>query len=222
MSKQLTDLTGFRFVRWTVNAFHGRNKNLNPMWRCRCDCGTVSVVRGNALTSGKSQSCGCLARDVASERTKTHGLTGSPEWISWQRMKQRCLPKNSVVRKYHAGRGIKICERWLGSFENFLADMGPRPEGKTLERKDNDGNYEPGNCIWATQAEQNNNTRANIFIDFDGQHRTIAQWAKITGIKYITLHARIRRYKMPVDLAMIPCSTRLNNSCAVPKPCANG
>jgi hypothetical protein len=123
----------------------------------------------------------------------THGMTNTPEHRSWTGMKGRCInPKNKRWHRY-GGRGISVCERWLESFENFYADMGPKPVGTSLERVNNDGNYEPSNCIWATPKQQQNNMRRNVFLEYRGKRLTIAQWAREIGIDRGTLRARKRR-----------------------------
>lgn len=129
---------------------------------CRCACGVEVTAGLIALTTGNTKSCGCLSRDAAAARMKTHGATiggKPPEYNCWVAIRVRCNnPKNGSYA-YYGGRGIKVCARWQ-SFEAFLEDMGPRPSpAHSIDRKDNDGNYEPGNCRWATKAEQMQNTR---------------------------------------------------------------
>lgn len=144
------DLTGQRFGRLVAQRpeRHGR-------YRCRCDCGGELIVSRGALATGATKSCGCLRRELAAARRTTHGQTYSPTWWSWAGMHARC--RNSK-RKNYGGRGITVCERWR-SFQNFFDDMGERPPGMTLDRKDNDKGYEPSNCRWATPLEQAANQR---------------------------------------------------------------
>lgn len=115
----------------------------------------------------------------------------TPEYACWESMIQRCTDPNFEAYHNYGGRGIKVCERWRYSFENFLADMGPRPEGKTLDRIDDDGDYEPGNCRWATWIEQGNNRRTNKVLEYRGIRKTIAEWARETGLSYETIRSRL-------------------------------
>jgi hypothetical protein len=126
-------------------------------WLCQCDCGNTIVVAGVVLRIGDANSCKCLLHEGANHRT--HGMSKTPEYRSWRSMKMRCLNPKARGYRFWGGRGITICDRWVSSFENFLVDMGPRPKGKTLDRfPDRDGNYEPGNCRWATSSEQAKNS----------------------------------------------------------------
>lgn len=152
------ELQGQRFGRLRVIERAGSRRN-QSLWRCLCDCGATHVTAGVYLRSGNSSSCGCIRR----ERNLVHGdacqRARTPEWRIWRGMRQRC---RDVSEKNYGGRGIRVCERWE-SFANFLADMGRRPSSRhSLDRIDNDGNYEPGNCRWATQKTQTQNTRRSI------------------------------------------------------------
>lgn len=152
------DLTGMRFGRLVVTELapsmvvSGRSRR---HWRCSCDCGEVVTVIALALISGGTKSCGCFRLD----RITTHGMTGTPEYRSWRSMLQRCMNVSSNRYMNYGGRGISVCDRWM-DFANFFSDMGSRPSlDYSLDRIDNDGNYEPGNCRWATRSEQQRNKR---------------------------------------------------------------
>jgi hypothetical protein len=158
---RVINLTNQTFGRLTVLDASGTDSRRNTLWRCRCSCGNATIVRGTRLRSGETKSCGCLMR----ERVSIHGHCAhyrhSPEYTSYAHMKERCVnPHNNRFYLYGA-RGIRVCNRWLHSFPNFLADMGRRPSRTyTLDRIDNDGNYEPTNCRWATKSQQRRNQRS--------------------------------------------------------------
>jgi hypothetical protein len=158
-------------------------------WLCKCDCGCETIVFANNLVRGHSTSCGCSAREAVT----THGKSASREYRSWINMKTRCELPGTPYYKFYGERGISVCERWRSSFENFLADMGPRPDGHSVDRIDVNGNYEPQNCRWATNKTQHRNTRRQHIVTLGGQEMTLAEAVEKTGLLYNTVLYRLKR-----------------------------
>lgn len=186
------DLKGKRFGHWTVLEFHSRDRRGNLRWLCLCKCGVKRTVTGTSLVNERSKSCGCLKTQITTERFTKHGLHGAPAYGSWMAMMNRCNCLSNKAYSDYGGRGISVCERWL-SVENFLADMGPKPKGMSLDRIDNDRDYEPDNCKWSTPSQQQRNTRNNRCLTYKGQTRCLAEWAEIFNLNYGTLRTRIKR-----------------------------
>jgi hypothetical protein len=184
----------------------GQRKRIS-FWRCKCDCGNETAIEGSRLRKGKARACGC-------ERGKDRaGLSKSPAYSSWMAMTIRCQNPNYHSFKNYGGRGIKVCERW-SEFENFLTDMGPRPKGTSLDRINNDGNYEPGNCRWATKKTQDNNRRTCKPVTFKGRTLPVSEWAKELGLNHITLRTRLSRGWSIDDALTIPTTDRWHGTWA--------
>lgn len=196
------DLTGQKFGRWTVlNRTEGRRQN----WDCRCECGREKSVYGADLRVGKSLSCGCLRGEGVAQRNRDsakHGMFGTPEYKTWSSMIQRCTNSSASAWPNYGGRGIGICISWRESFEEFYADMGPRPKGTTLGRIDNEGDYEPGNCRWETFKEQASNRRSSRLITYNDETKTLQQWADWAGLSIHTLSKRLGKYGWDFDRAI--------------------
>jgi len=157
-----------KYGRLTVLGFAFVKKR-ERCYLCVCDCGTLRIVSGRNLVAGRTRSCGCFQRDRASAANLKHGYSETAVYEVWENMLQRCLNERHPNFRYYGGRGISVCYRWL-TFENFLADMGDKPEGLEIDRIDNDGNYEPENCRWVDKPTQNRNRRGVHRIDnrYDG------------------------------------------------------
>ena len=166
------------------------------MFSGRCECGNRVTVLLASLRKGQTTSCGCRRREVSIEsgkNSRTHGYSGTPTFKSWDNMRQRCNNPQDDHYLNYGGRGIVVCQRWQGSFENFLTDMGQRPVGCSIDRVDNDGNYEKENCRWATPKQQGRNRRNNVLLTYMGVTCCIGEWAHRTGITGGAIHQRIRR-----------------------------
>ena len=184
------NLAGERFGRLVVKRFHDV-KGGRYRWFCRCDCGGSAIVNTSNLIKGNTLGCGCVRRERTGDANRRHGATKSTEYKVWLSMRQRCHQKNNKSYHRYGGRGIRICKRWQ-SFENFLADMGRRPSQRhTLDRRDNDGNYEPSNCRWATSRVQANNTSRNRKITIRGKSMNLNQWCRHFKVRRLRVHKRL-------------------------------
>lgn len=161
--------------------------------RCRCDCGNELVVRCLSLVNHNTSSCGCLHKEGLSALSRKHGMSKTPTYATYLNMVNRCTDTGNKKYADYGGRGIKVCDRWIESFENFLSDMGTRPANRTLERINVEGNYELSNCRWATWKEQQNNKRSNRVIEYDGAALTLQQWAEKTGLSHSLIFYRLQR-----------------------------
>lgn len=192
MSK-LVDMTGLRFGRLTVISRTENNRQGKAQWLCSCDCGK-EIVRAAAdlKKNGDRQSCGCMRGAWIAEKQRTHGMSQHPAYSVWHSMKQRCTEPTHHAWKNYGCRGIKVCERWLNSFENFWADMGPSyARGLELDRKDNDQGYSPENCRWIPRKSNMRNRRSSRVIDSPLGRMTVAELAEKSGIGETTLLYRL-------------------------------
>lgn len=184
---------GHRFGILTVISRSENDKFGRTQWLCECDCGKEHVAAYFRMKSGHTKSCGCIKRGNV-----THGMSDSKTYNSWLGMKQRCNYKGHAEYNRYGGRGIIVCDRW-DSFENFLADMGERPDGTSIDRIDSNGNYEPSNCKWSTAAEQQRNRRSNINATVGGITKCIKDWCDELGLNVDRVYGFIRRGSTPEE-----------------------
>lgn len=218
------DLTGQRFGRLTVTSRAPsrlrNNGKFRTMWHCLCECGGTALTPSDMLRSGRTQSCGCLRREMSSERSAVHRQTDTPTYRTWARMKSRCFnPQDGSFADY-GGRGIRMCDRWHTSFLAFAGDVGERPSRKhSIDRIDNDGWYSCGkcqecvskgltaNCKWSTRVEQCNNRRSSHYVTINDRTQTIAEWCRELKIPVQTAQSRITRGWDDVRALLTPVRT---------------
>jgi hypothetical protein len=186
------NLTGTKVGRLLVLEYKGKN-----MWFCRCDCGKEKLIRTDCLKKETTKSCGCLNRELAAQNKKIHGMSKTPIYKVYRGIKSRCFNKNIKEFFYYGNRGISVCDGWLGvnGFESFYiwAMSSGYRAGLTLERINNNGNYEPDNCTWATMKTQCNNTRHNRFITYNGRTQTYTQWETELGYTRGIISSRVKK-----------------------------
>lgn len=192
---ELINLNGERFGRLTVISRSGSDRRGEALWVCKCDCGERAIIRGNKLRTGHTKSCGCLSKEVSGKTHRKHGMEGTRLYNIWINMKSRCKYEGNLEFKDYGGRGITFCKEWE-SFEPFMKWALENGYECTLsiDRIDNERNYEPSNCRWSDACTQQNNKRNNHRLTVDGETHTIGEWATITGIKYDTIERRINAY----------------------------
>lgn len=186
------DLTGTTFGYLTVIA-QAKSRGKNSAWLCLCSCGAEKIIDRPSLR--RNGSCGCrrAAWLKSGSVNRKHGHSRTATHRTWLAMRSRCKNQNDTSYKYYGAMGIKVCASWMHDFESFYRDMGPRPfPSATIERINTNGNYEPGNCKWATQKDQQNNRSNNRIIEFKGKRLTISQWADAIGIPSYTIYNRLR------------------------------
>lgn len=186
------DISGKKFARVTAISRSANRIGISH-WKCVCDCGNEFIVSGKSLKSGNTKSCGCLKKEklIENGKLKKHGLSGSETYHTWRAMKARCYNKKTESFKNYGGRGITVCDEWRNSFQCFYDDMGRVPKGKSIDRIDNNGNYNPSNCKYSTCKEQLNNTRANKIIAFNGESKNVTQWAECLGVSRMLIFNRL-------------------------------
>jgi hypothetical protein len=167
-------------------------------WLCKCDCGQSIYVTLVSLRSGNTKSCGCIQKDGTLKKNYVHGESHkeTKEYRTWNKIKGRCYCKTDLKYHDYGGRGISVCDRWINSYDNFLSDMGRCPRDKySIERINNNGNYEPSNCKWATRKEQAQNKRTTIYLEMDGITLTMKAWCEKLGLRYDQVRRQTQIYK---------------------------
>lgn len=180
------------FGRLKVTNEAGSSPSGQYMWLCECSCGNTLTVRGGDLVNGNTKSCGCLQKELATLYNTRHGHTGSPTYHVWESMLRRCRNPNSPDYSGYGGRNIFVCERWY-RFENFLEDMGEKPDGLSIERIDNNSGYSLENCVWASMTTQARNRRSTRNLTYKGETLCVAAWADKLELKRDVLYTRLRR-----------------------------
>lgn len=187
----MRDITGTRYGKLCAVKPHSRTSGQSYRWLWACDCGGQKVL--HSYSAKKAGQCGCETAAKLAARHRTHGAAATPMYKLYHAMKDRCGNTHNTHYSHYGARGIRVCERWLESYENFLLDMGERPPGTTLDRVNNDGNYEPGNCRWASRRQQQRNRRNNNTVTLDGVTMCMTEWCEHFGIQFTTVRGRIRR-----------------------------
>lgn len=193
---------GQRFGRLTIigPAFTERQTRY---YMARCDCGAVVSRRVERLARGANRSCGCLIPDATAARSTTHGMSRSPEYLAWLDMRLRCNDEKDIQYTNYGARGIRVCEEWANSFENFLQHIGRRPgPSHSLDRIDNDLDYQPGNVRWATAKQQVRNRRCTLKVELDGQEHVFADLCEQRGLPYHIVWQRVFRYGLSLERAL--------------------
>ncbi len=187
------NLAGQTFGRLAAISYDGEAKK----WNCVCVCGKTTKVVCEKLLKGNTKSCGCLRSELmsakAAARNYKHGMARTREWETWHGIRERCENKNAESYKNYGARGIRVCERWA-TFEAFFEDMGPRPSSRhSIDRfPDQNGNYEPSNCRWATAKQQCRNKRNNVLLEYRGETRCLTEWAEIVGLGVTCIWMRLK------------------------------
>lgn len=200
MCAKIVDRTGMVFGEWKILSFVERRSTIN-YWLCECSCGSKKSVSFHTLANGSSSSCGCKAVEKRVKKLLKHGMAGTPTYKSWHAMVQRTQGKGN--HESYVDKKIDVCDEWL-TFENFFADMGERPKGKTIDRIDNSKGYSKENCRWATQTEQANNKTSNVYLNVFGKRLTITEASRAYNVGISCLRHRLRKGMNPEAALTLP------------------
>jgi len=196
------NLTGQKFGRLTALK-RDKTKKKKTYWICKCICGTTKSIRADSLKDKSIRSCGCL-HDEGNYFIHGQTIKGkeTTEYGTWRAMKNRCNNPLDSAYKNYGGRGIKVCQRWNNSFKYFFEDMGKKPFGFSIDRSDNNKNYEPDNCRWVSRKKQNRNKRSNVLVTYQGKTQCLVEWAEESGISYSNLRYRLKKYSPEIAFNM--------------------
>lgn len=203
--KDIENYINKKYNRLTIKSVSGEVKGRCSTWlSCQCECGNMKVIRFDYVINGRTKSCGCYRKDNARKQSKeleTHHLSNTRLFEIHRAMKRRCYDKSTEHYNNYGARGIKVCDEWLNSLESFAkwSYANGYNDTLTIDRIDNNGNYEPNNCRWVDQQTQQNNKRNNIKIEHNGKIKTIAQWSKELNISYGKLYSRIVKKNMTIE-----------------------
>lgn len=193
---RIKDLSSMKFGRLSVISRADNSKSGKAMWKCRCDCGNKVIVDGYSLRSGNTKSCGCLQREIVISKNTKHGKSKTQLYRVYRHMKERCFSEADKRFPDYGGRGITICDEWLGrdGFQNFYewSLRNGYANDLSIDRKDVDGNYCPENCRWVNMKVQQNNRRNNHILEYKGESKTLSEWSAVTGIKSLTILNRLK------------------------------
>lgn len=194
---RIKDITGLRFGRLVAVRRTRTNKHGQSIWGFVCDCGASCERHIGAVSSGNTQSCGCLFLESATTRARKHGQSHLAEYHVWHDMLRRCNKPSCSSYSNYGGRGIKVCQRWSSSFDAFLLDVGYRPQAESgyridLDRRNNEGDYEPDNCRWISHIDNCNNSRRVKTITFNGTSMSQSQWSRHLGFRNHTIYNRLK------------------------------
>ena len=203
----MNDYSGHRFGRLVAVVPVGRNRWRNVLWRCKCDCGNLTVVSSSDIK--RTSSCGCIHSEITSERTKTHGESHTKLYKIWAAMKQRCRNPNNKRYADYGGRGIDLCDRWMDypEFAEWARQNGYKA-GVDIDRRDNGRGYSPENCRFVTRTQNCRNKRDNVFLEFRGDRKTIAEWAEVAMLPQKLIQGRKRRGWSDEETLALPPGTR--------------
>lgn len=209
LPRNVIDMAGKKYGRYTVLEYVGQNKDHKAVWKCQCECGTIKNVSGKELRSGKTKSCRCYIREKSLENPALwkpkHGLSNHPLHQIWRDIKMRCDNPNMENYKHYGGRGIKMCDEWkdFQAFYDWSMKNGYE-KGLSIDRIDTNGNYSPENCRWASMKVQQNNRRNNKILTINGETKTMSEWADFYSMKYTVVKSRIKNGWEPIDALTIP------------------